>query len=213
MKIISHRFHSYLFLVTAILVVSVFATSSFAINIESKETKIAIEMDNFTISTTLSGEWEVTLDRSHQKVKLDQAINEGTRRASARGIMIREVGVSEMWSVQHSERWMADDYRRHEESNMIIRGEGMFKLTDLKKSETNIHGKHLYTMTYRQVLPKHIGLGFLYLYFPPAFDANQKFYVFLFFDFHPKNYPHDIMLTDFHAVVADFVLNIPSETP
>jgi len=78
MEIISHRFHLYIILFTAVLVVSVIASSSFSVNIEYKETKIAIEMDNFVVSTTLSGEWEVTLDRSHQTVKLDQAINKGT---------------------------------------------------------------------------------------------------------------------------------------
>lgn len=210
---IYQQISAYISLTMLALVVTTSAASAIGARAQSVETEVAVEMNTFVLSASLNGEWEVIVDHASHQVHLEQGTHIGTPRASSWVITVVEQDANKMWAVPHSEQWMADDYRRGEEADMIARGvmTGMYQLEDLEKSEVDVQGKHLYTMTYGQLFPEHIGHGYLYLYFPPDISKNPNFYAFHYFDLHPKRYPHDVTLADFHAVISGFVLKVLSD--
>jgi hypothetical protein len=122
-----------------------------------------IEMKRFSLSLTPGKDWTTTIAAEDQTVVFEKI--EGGVGSS---ILVREVDASKVYGDLHSERWVADAYRRGEEANMIARGvmEGQYELRDARKRDVKLDGKNLYAMTYMLVWKTLIGHGYLYLYFP-----------------------------------------------
>jgi len=164
-----------------------------------------IELETYLLIVTLGKEWKPTINREAQIVTFKDF---GKRSGPYRTILVREIDASGICESSHSERCVADAFRRREEADMIARGvmEGMYKLKDLKKFELNVDGKNLYAMTYKQLLKEGlIGYGYLYLYFPDFKDSN-KFYVFLYFYLYPGSESRDVNLEEFYSVIKGFKL-------
>lgn len=135
-------------------------------------------MDRYSVQVELDKGWEVRIDRAKQHLYFEEVKKEIK---SYRSIQVQEGDASKIFMGTHSEKWVADNYRRLEESDMIVRGvqKARYELQDLKKYETMINEKTFYLMTYKQILKGNLtGYGYLYLYFPLNFEESSKFYIF-----------------------------------
>lgn len=162
------------------------------------------EVKNFSLDVTLDKGWKTTIDPESQAVtfaNFEKGFNRQQR------ILIREIDALEIFRGSHSEKWVADEYRRREEADMIERGvkKGMYELKDLKKFELEVDGKHLYAMTYKQLLKGLIGHGYLYLYFPDFKDSN-KFYIFLYYYICPEEESQEASIEEFYSLIKGFKL-------
>ena len=147
------------------------------------------EMDWYSVQVELDKGWEVRIDRAKQHLYFEEVKKE---LKSYRSIQVQERDASKIFMGSHSEKWVADNYRRLEESDMVVRGvkKGRYELQDLKKYELTINEKIFYLMNYKQILKGDLtgltGYGYLYLYFPSNFEESSKFYVFHYFYLEPK---------------------------
>jgi hypothetical protein len=163
-------------------------------------------MDRYSVQVKLDKGWEVRIDRTKQHLYFEEVKKEIK---SYRSIQVQEGDASKIFMGPHSEKWVADNYRKLEESDMVVRGvhKGRYELQDLKKYELTINGKHFYTMTYKQILKEDLtGYGYLYLYFPSDFEESSKFYIFHYFYLESKGKQLRITLYEFHSVVNGFTL-------
>jgi hypothetical protein len=158
-----------------------------------------IEMGRFSLAVELGKDWKSTIIRETQTVIFNHH--------PYRSILVREVDASKIHSSFHSERWVADAYRRGEEADMISRGvmKGMYKLEDVSRFELKVDGKNLYAMTFTQLLKGYIGYGYLYLYFP-NFKESNKFYVFHYFCMLPGGKAQEVSMKEFHSIIRGFNL-------
>jgi len=167
------------------------------------------EMDRYSVQVELGKGWGVRIDRAKQHLYFEEVKKE---LKSYRSIQVQERDASKIFMGSHSEKWVADNYRRLEESDMVVRGvqKGRYELQDLKKYELTINEKNFYLMTYKQILKGDLtgltGYGYLYLYFPSNFEESSKFYVFHYFYLEPKGKQLGITLDEFHSVVNVFTL-------
>jgi hypothetical protein len=167
------------------------------------------EMDRYSVQVELDKGWEVRIDKAKQHLYFEEAKKE---LKSYRSIQVGEKDASKIFMGSHSEKWVADNYRRFEESDMVVRGvqKDRYELQDLKKYELMINEKKFYLMTYKQILKRDLtgltGYGYLYLYFPSNFEESSKFYIFHYFYLEPKGKQLEINLDEFHSVVNGFTL-------
>ena len=172
------------------------------------------EMDRYSLQVELDKGWAVRIDRANQHLYFEEVKKE---LKSYRSIQVQEGDASKTFMGTHSEKWVADNYRRLEESDMVVRGvqKGRYELQDLKKCELKVNGKYLYVMTYKQILKaqKLIGHGYLYLYFPPDFEDSNKFYIFHYFYCHPNEENPDEVLQEFYLVINGFSLKQENAKP
>jgi hypothetical protein len=164
------------------------------------------EMDRYSVQVELDKGWAVRIDRTKQHLYFEEVKKE---LKSYRSIQVQEGDASKIFMGTHSEKWVADNYRRLEESDMVVRGvqKGRYELQDLKKYEITINEKKFYLMTNKQILKGDLtGYGYLYLYFPSNFEESSKFYIFHYFYLEPKGKQLGITLDEFHSVVNGFTL-------
>jgi uncharacterized lipoprotein YehR (DUF1307 family) len=164
-----------------------------------------VVLKRFSLDVKLGKDWKTTIDYKNQIVTFKDFRKES---GPYRTILVREIDASKIYSSSHSERWVADAFRRGEEADMIARGvkKGMYKLKDLKKFELNVNGKNLYAMTYKQLIKRGlIGYGYLYLYFPD-FENSNKFYIFLYSYVYRGSESRDVSLEEFYSVIKGFRL-------
>jgi len=166
------------------------------------EAKENIDMGRFFLALSPGKDWNTTIDKKNQTVVFKKI-----KKRFGSSILVREVDASKIYRSFHSERWVADAYRRGEEADMIVRGvmKGVYELRELKKFELKVDEKDLYVMTYRQILEGLIGHGYLYLYFPD-FKESNNFYVFLYFYSYPSGESRDVSLEEVYSVIKGFNL-------
>jgi len=166
------------------------------------EARQNIEMNRFTLSVQPEKEWKTTADKENQTVSF-----ENRKKMHGFTIMVKEIDALDRYGSFHSERWVADSYRRLEETDMNVRGvmKGMYELLDIEKFEVTVADKDLYAMTYKLYEELVIGHGYLYLYFPDFKDSN-KFYIFLYYQFYPSDERGIVNLEKFHSVIRGFKL-------
>ncbi len=177
--------------------------------VQQKRSGATIKMKRYTVENNLGRDWDLKTFPQHQVVEFKQVEKKGWQPTVSRAIVVIEKDASRIYGGMHSERWVADNFRKGEESNMIAQGvmKGMYQLKDVKKSETNIHNKHFYTMTYktyRQYKDSHVGHGYLYIYFPSDFKEKNIFYSFLYSEVKPLADKREIDLSDFYSILGGF---------
>lgn len=167
-----------------------------------------IEMGRYSVQSKLGREWDIKTYPEHQVVEFKQVEQEESTILSSRTMVVIEKYASRLYAGVHSERWIADSYRRGEEANMIAQGvmRGMYQLEAVEKSETDRHDKHFYIMTYQQLFDSHLGHGYLYLYFPPGFKETNIFYAFLYSEIQPLSAKREIDLSDFYTIIDGFTI-------
>jgi hypothetical protein len=99
------------------------------------------EMDRYSVQVELDKGWEVRIDKAKQHLYFEEAKKE---LKSYRSIQVGEKDASKIFMGSHSEKWVADNYRRFEESDMVVRGvqKDRYELQDLKKYELMINEKN-----------------------------------------------------------------------
>jgi hypothetical protein len=189
-----------------VIACAILAAPTYSLGIEEAGSATVIEMERYAVQSKLSDEWDVNTHPEHQVVEFVHVEKKGWKTVRSRTMVIVERDTSRMYEGPHSERWIADSYRRAEESNMIAQGvmQGMYQLKDVAKSEMDIHEKHFYTMTYTQYFDSHIGHGYLFLHFPSAFQEKKIFYVFLFSEIKPLTDEIETDLSDFYSIIEGF---------
>ncbi len=200
----------FIFLITStIFCYSIFLWSYTSVAKELLSQLRSFEMDRYSVQVELDKGWEVRIDKAKQHLYFEEVKKE---LKSYRSIQVGEKDASKIFMGSHSEKWVADNYRRLEESDMVVRGvqKGRYELQDLKKYELTINDKQFYLMTYKQILKGDLtdltGYGYLYLYFPSNFEESSKFYIFHYFYLEPKGKQLGITLDEFHSVVNGFTL-------
>ena len=161
-----------------------------------------ITMNSFSLQTELRQGWETKVDTIKQSVTFEKK-----KGKIVSSILVRERDASKLYSGIHTEQWVADAYRRGEESDMIARGvmTGMYKLSNVEKHNINVDGKNMYTMTYLMEMDGYVAHGYLYLYFPD-FKAQNRFFVFLYTFFHPTDEHQNVNLQEFYSIIRSFCL-------
>jgi hypothetical protein len=202
-----YLFSKFIFLITpTIFCYSIFLWSYTSVAKELISQVKLFEMDRYSVQVELDKGWEVRIDKTKQHLYFEEVKKE---LKSYRSIQVQENDASKIFMGTHSEKWVADNYRRLEESDMIVRGvqKGRYELQDLKKYEMLMNEKKFYLMTYKQILKGDLtGYGYLYLYFPSNFEESSKFYIFHYFYLEPKGKQFEITLDEFHSVVNGFTL-------
>jgi hypothetical protein len=92
---------------------------------------------------------------------------------------------------------IAEDFLDSEHDIMITRGvnAGLYELEYARKGTTTVGEKHFYFMEFLQVFDEEVAAlpfsvdGVLYLYFPPDFAQQKRFYGILFKEFYVQGEP------------------------
>lgn len=170
-----------------------------------------IEMQRYTVDSPDGQGWQVVQHPEQDVAELRHA--QGSP-PTGRTTMIYIVphDTTRAYGGKHSERWLADDVRRQEESSMIALGvePGLYDLQDVKKTDIEIAGKACYAMTYTQVLDGMIAKGYAVIYFPPDFAASGILYKFVGSQMGRKRDMKNVDWEAFEAVIASFRLRLGS---
>lgn len=167
-----------------------------------------VEMEYYTVEVNLDSGWNIYTNPNIQAIKFTRVDKKGSLTTQSLSITIFPKDALKMYGRAHSERWVADSFRRFEESDMIAQGvmKGDYKLKNVEKGELDINGKHLYSMKYKNLINSNVGYGFLYLYFPITFNENGTFYAFHHYVANLSSKDSDVDMTDFYSIIKGFHL-------
>ena len=169
-----------------------------------------IETQRYSLEAPPGVDWKISRHAGGDVVELM-----GRGRGAAGGevstvLVVVPHDVSGAYGATHTERWLADDIRRQEESNMITLGveRGLYRLKDVDRFDVEMGGKAGYAMTYTQVIDGVQARGYLYLYFPDDFAETGVLYKFVCSKIGRKRDLSDPPWPDLEAAVSSFTVSV-----
>jgi len=205
-------------LILIILFISLFSCATTP-EVKPERKEQIIEMGSYSVSVPPNksfgkffGKWDIKMDNGKRTVAFRMVRRNPLSGEFADTTLIQvwqNTIKPEGWHL--SEEEIANDYRRMEEKIMKEEGveKGQYKLENLKWDTITLGTKKLYTMNYTKLIGKTLG-GFtekatLFLYFPPDFNKNHDFYMFLLSFLYPRGAVRTFYPTEeVHYIINSF---------
>lgn len=142
----------------------------------------SLDAVSFSIDCPQGGDWEVFREPDRIFLKR-QRFADGERTGTTALLVMRTRPVPEKCGLPARET--AQNYCDDEEFELWLNGQvtGLFGISAVARDEIDMEGKHVYAMQYLQEFaPDYGGAStdnHLYVYFPPDFESDSYFFVFL----------------------------------
>lgn len=141
-----------------------------------------LDAGTFSIDCPQGSDWEIF--REPDRIFLKRHRFAGQERIGTTALLVmRTRPVPEKCGL--SAEQTAQNYCDDEEFELWLNGQitGLFGISDVARDEIEMEGKSLYAMRYLQEFAQEYGgastENHLYIYFPPGFESDSYFFVFL----------------------------------
>jgi len=141
-----------------------------------------VDSGNFLVTVPPNGEWQITVDPD--KVLLTRDRTAGGHRVGTSAILVLRTRPRDAECGLPADQ-TASNYCDKEEFELWVNGQvtGLFGVSGLERETVTIGDKRLYAMRYLVEFSEDRGgartENRMYIYFPPSFDQDNQFFVFM----------------------------------
>jgi len=141
-----------------------------------------VDSGNFLVTVPPDGEWQITVDPD--KVLLTRDRTAGGHRVGTSAILVLRTRPRDAECGLPADQ-TASNYCDKEEFELWVNGQvtGLFGVSGLERESVTIGEKRLYAMRYLVEFAEDRGgartENRMYIYFPPSFDQDNHFFVFM----------------------------------
>jgi len=141
-----------------------------------------IDAGSFQVAVPGPGQWDIARDQDRVLFKRER-FSSGRRVGTTALLALRTRPEESKCGLTRKET--AENYCNEEEFQLWLRGQmdGLFGVSDLDRETALIGDKEMYSMSYRLDFSEEYGGARtdnrMYIYFPPSFDTDNHFFVFM----------------------------------
>jgi hypothetical protein len=192
---------------TVFIVLHVACQSDAAIQKKQEGKDSLIVMESYTIRAPSGANWKVDIDRRKESVQFQRVENDMQNQKSVRVATSIQVfkKKTEARMKTLDEKEVAAQFIKNEEERIIkdLVTRDALVLKHTEKGTTTKGGKKLHFLNYRATKENLTVEAVFYLYFPPDYLQDRRFYVFFMSEAYTKEL-HKADLTTLDALIASF---------